>query len=82
MVADEAERTNTKPRINAECRNINGQSLLSIASQRDDVELASFLLTHYIAVDKDNLFLAEGHTYTYSYIHAHTYIHIYMLIHM
>ena len=60
MVAEEAEQTNTRPRVTAECRNVNGQSLLSIAAQKDDLELATFLLTHWKKCDEDNIFLAEG----------------------
>eukprot|EP01038_Epipyxis_sp_PR26KG_P014696 gene14696-19745_t len=47
MIANEAVRSNSKPRITAECRGDNGQSLLSIASQNDYYELALFLLTYW-----------------------------------
>jgi ankyrin repeat protein len=60
MVAEEAEKTSTRPRVTAECRNTSGQSLLSIAAQRDDVDLATFLLTHWKECDKDRWDLAEG----------------------
>lgn len=40
MIAEEAEKTGMKPRVTAECRNDLGQSLLSIAAQRDDEPLA------------------------------------------
>lgn len=60
MVAEEAEKTSTRPRITAECRNTTGQSLLSIAAQRDDLELAKFLITHWKDCDKDRWDLAEG----------------------
>ena len=33
--------------VNAECRNDRGQTLLSIATQRDDETLVRFLLTHW-----------------------------------
>ena len=46
--------------ITAECRNGLGQSLLSIAAQRDDIELATFLLTHWKNCDKDRWDLKEG----------------------
>ena len=60
MIADEAEKTGTKPRATAEVRNENGQSLLSIAAQHDYEELALFLLTYYKECDKDRWDLAEG----------------------
>lgn len=47
MIAEEAESTGQSPRGSAECRNEQGQSLLSIAAQHDHAELASFLLTHW-----------------------------------
>ncbi len=53
QIASEAETTSTKPRVTAECRNSQGQSLLSIAAQRNDVSLAEFLLTHWKSCDKD-----------------------------
>ena len=60
MVADEAEKTGQRPRVNAEVRNQSGQSLLSIAAQRDDVEMATFLLTYWKKCDEDRWDLAEG----------------------
>ena len=60
MVADEAEQTGQRPRVNAEVRNQGGQSLLSIAAQRDDVEMAEFLLTYWKKCDEDRWDLAEG----------------------
>tara|TARA_A100001015_G_scaffold310979_1_gene413327 strand:- start:6348 stop:8165 length:1818 start_codon:yes stop_codon:yes gene_type:complete len=60
MVADEAEKTGQRPRVNAEVRNQGGQSLLSIAAQRDDVEMAEFLLTYWKKCDEDRWDLAEG----------------------
>jgi len=60
MIADEAEKTNTKPRATAEVRNDQGQSLLSIAAQHDFEDLALFLLTYYKECDKDRWDLAEG----------------------
>ena len=60
MIADEAEKTGTKPRATAEVRNEQGQSLLSIAAQHDYEDLALFLLTYYKECDKDRWDLAEG----------------------
>jgi len=60
MTAEEADKTGQRPRATAEVRNQGGQSLLSIAAQRDDVELASFLINHWKDVDKDRWDLAEG----------------------
>jgi hypothetical protein len=40
-------------RVTVECRNGTGQSLLSIAAQNNDVELAEYLLTHWKTCDKD-----------------------------
>ena len=42
-----------KPRAHVEVRNDKGQSLLSIAAQQDDEELATFLLNHWKTVDAD-----------------------------
>ena len=53
QVASEAEATSTKPRVNAEARNHQGQSLLSIAAQRNHSILAEFLLSHWKSCDKD-----------------------------
>ena len=60
MIADEAEKTGTKPRATAEVRNEQGQSLLSIAAQHDYEELALFLLTYHKECDKDRWDLVEG----------------------
>eukprot|EP01039_Chlorochromonas_danica_P004234 gene4234-4653_t len=60
MVAEEASKSNSKPRATAEVRNDLGQSLLSIAAQRDDVVLAEFLLTYWKELDKDRWDLVEG----------------------
>lgn len=53
LLAEEAEKTHTKPRATAEVRNELGQSLLSIATQRDDVEMATMLLTYWKECEKD-----------------------------
>lgn len=60
MIADEAEKSSTKPRATAEVRNEQGQSLLSIAAQNDYEDLAFFLLTYYKECDKDRWDLVEG----------------------
>ena len=60
MVADEAEKSGQRPRATAETRSETGQSLLSIAAQCDQTDLAIFLLTHYKSCDKDRWDLAEG----------------------
>lgn len=49
-------------RVTAECRNIQGQSLLSIAAQRNDAPLVEFLLTFWKTCDKDRWATS---TYTY-----------------
>ena len=59
-IAAEAEKTGEKPRASVEVRNNSGQSLLSIAAQRDDVALAEFLLTHWKTLDEDKFDLMEG----------------------
>lgn len=60
MIADEAEKTKQKPRATVEVRNDLGQSLLSIAAQNDNEELARFLLTHHkTLVEDDDYFLGE-----------------------
>lgn len=46
--------------VTAECRNANGQSLLSIAAQRDDAPLATMLLTHWKQCDADRWDLVQG----------------------
>jgi hypothetical protein len=43
-------------RVTAEARNATGQSLLSIAAQRDDELLAHFLLTYWKTCDTDRFF--------------------------
>lgn len=53
MLAMEADRTASKPRAHAEIRNELGQSLLSIATQRDDVDMAFMLLNHWKTCDMD-----------------------------
>lgn len=58
--AEEAERTNTRPRVTAEARSSTGQSLLSIATQNNDVPMVEFLLGHWKTCDKDRWDLAEG----------------------
>jgi len=60
MIASEAESSNSKPRITAECRNELGQSLLSIAVQANNEELTLFLLTYWKSVDKDRWDLVEN----------------------
>ncbi len=60
LIAEEVARGGGRPRATVEVRNDGGQSLLSIAAQLDNVELATFLLTHYKEVDKDKWDLAEG----------------------
>lgn len=60
MIAQEADQTNSKPRASVEVRNDSGQSLLSIAAQDDDEELAKFLLHYYEDIDKERWDLAEG----------------------
>jgi len=49
-------KTGHKPRATAEARNDYGQSLLSIAVQRDDEEMATMLLTEWKVVDDDLFF--------------------------
>ena len=51
MLAMEADRTASKPRAHAEIRNELGQSLLSIATQRDDVDMATMFLNHWKTCD-------------------------------
>lgn len=41
-------------------RNNQGQSLLSIAAQRDDEKMVDFLLTHWKTCDADRWDLVEG----------------------
>lgn len=60
MVAEEADKSNSRPRATAEVRNQSGQSLLSIAAQHDFEELATFLLTYWKECDKERWDLAEG----------------------
>lgn len=61
LSAEEMTQTaSSRPRVNAEARNEQGQSLLSIAAQFDYLELATFLLTHWKTIDEDRLDLAEG----------------------
>lgn len=68
MIAQELTEANMKstggvaarPRATVEVRNDQGQSLLSIAAQNDDDELAEFLLTHWTGIDKDRWDLCEG----------------------
>lgn len=60
MAADEAEKTEMKPRVTAEVRNEQGLSLLAIASKNDDVPMAEFLLTYWKECDKDRWDLSEG----------------------
>lgn len=60
MMADEADQTNTRPRATADARNSQGQSLLSIAVQRDDEKMVEFLLTQWKTCDKDRWDLADG----------------------
>lgn len=69
MIVDEAKAQQKKqgdegaafrPRATVEVRNDLGQSLLSIAVQRDDVPLATFLLTYWKTVDEDRWDLTEG----------------------
>lgn len=60
MVADEAAKSSCKPRATAEVRNDLGQSLLSIAAQHDNTELAEFLLTYWKTLDAERWDLAEG----------------------
>jgi ankyrin repeat protein len=49
-----------RPRASVEVRNDLGQSLLSIAAQRDDVSLATWLLKHWKSIDEDRWDLTEG----------------------
>jgi ankyrin repeat protein len=60
MSADEADKTEMKPRVTAEVRNEQGLSLLAIASKNDDEAMAQFLLTYWKECDKDRWDLAEG----------------------
>eukprot|EP01031_Cornospumella_fuschlensis_P031353 gene31353-37891_t len=60
MVADEAIKSDSKPRASVEVRNDLGQSLLSIAAQHDNEELATFLLTYYKTIDEGRWDLTEG----------------------
>jgi ankyrin repeat protein len=55
MIAEEAEKTNQRPRASVEVRNDAGQSLLSIATQHNYVELASFLLTYWKTVNENRI---------------------------
>lgn len=78
MMASEVEASSTdrgkaRPRATAEARNDQGQTLLSIAAQRDDLPLATFLLEHWKTIDKDRW--ADG---MHVYIHIYTYMYIYM----
>mmetsp|Transcript_10710 Transcript_10710/g.16229 ORF Transcript_10710/g.16229 Transcript_10710/m.16229 type:complete len:598 (-) Transcript_10710:423-2216(-) len=59
-IVSEAEQTSTKPRLTVECRNNTGQSLLSIATQNNDVPMVEFLLTHWKTCDMDRWDLSEG----------------------
>lgn len=60
LSAEEAEKSNSRPRVTAEARNNTGQSLLSIATQNNDAAMAEFLLTHWKKCDEDRWDLAEG----------------------
>ncbi|RYG69027.1 ankyrin repeat domain-containing protein [archaeon] len=60
MIADEAIKTDSKPRATVEVRNELGQSLLSIATQHDNEELATFLLTYYKSIDEGRWDIADG----------------------
>lgn len=60
MVAEEAVQSKCKPRATAEVRNDLGQSLLSIAAQHDNADLATFLLTYWKTLDENRWDLAEG----------------------
>lgn len=60
QIADEAVKSNTKPRATAEVRNEQGQSLLSIAAQHDNEALADFLLKYWKEMDVDRWDLLEG----------------------
>ncbi len=60
MAADEAEKTESKARVNAEVRNEQGLSLLAMAAKNDDEAMASFLLSHWKECDKDRWDLNEG----------------------
>ena len=60
MAADEAEKTESRPRVTAEVRNDQGLSLLAIAAKNDDEDMAKFLLTHWTECDKDRWDLNEG----------------------
>lgn len=55
MIAEEAEKTNQRPRASVEVRNDAGQSLLSIAAQHNYAELASFLLTYWKTVNENRI---------------------------
>jgi len=55
MIGDEAIKTNQRPRASVEVRNDLGQSLLSIATQQNNVELAHFLLTYWKTVNEDRV---------------------------
>jgi ankyrin repeat protein len=59
-IAEEASKTNAKPRATVEVRNDLGQSLLSIAAQHDHEPLAEFLLTYWKKLDEDRWDLMEG----------------------
>jgi hypothetical protein len=60
MIAEEAKKSKQRPRATVEVRNDGGQSLLSIAAQNDNIELAEFLLTYWKTVDVDRWDLSEG----------------------
>ena len=57
MVAEEAEKSQERPRVNAEARNDQGLSLLAIAARNDDVVLAERLINHWQECDKDRWYV-------------------------
>ena len=76
MIAEEAygfgnrqnkknESIKIRPRASAEVRNDSGQSLLSIAAQNDDEELAKFLLTYWKTLN-DSFDLLDGEVSDYA----------------
>ena len=69
MVAEEAEKSQERPRVNAEARNDQGLSLLAIAARNDDVVLAERLITHWQECDKDRWYVNHpcGMAYKFRY---------------
>ena len=60
----------------AEARNDQGQTLLSIAAQRDDLPLARFLLEHWKSMDADRCEYAYIYVYMYMYFEVFVYVYV------